>query len=300
MSVYTMSIYVGSGLAMFLGGWIIGQIKGLESIAVPLLGDMAPWRASFVAVGLLGIPFFILLAVFLREPTRREHTSFRSSHSDKGSLSIKEIAIFLMKYRRFFGSHFVGFTFALAMMSGMLAWMPTVLIRVFAMSIEDTGRAFGVVYILFGLSGAFIGGWLSNYLSANGRRQAPIELAMVAPLGALACIVGLTLVDDKLPALALCGGAVFFIAPTISLSAAAYLIVTPNRMRAQMSGLFLMVTGVFGIGTGPIIVAMITDNLFANERMLHYSMAVAGVVLCVVMLPILIYARKAMNALDLW
>ncbi|TAK54316.1 MAG: MFS transporter [Gammaproteobacteria bacterium] len=300
MSVYTMSIYVGSGLALFLGGWMIGQFEGQPTVAVPLLGEMVPWRASFVIVGLLGIPWFLLIGVALREPRRTEHTTYQLQRNAEGSLSIREVAGFLLRYRSFFAGHFLGFTLALAMISGMLAWMPTILIRVFSMPIEEVGRAFGLAYILCGLAGAFLGGWCSNRLSARGRRQAPLELAMLAPLGALACTAGLLLVDDPTLALALCGGTVFFIAPTISLSAAAYLLVTPNRVRAQVSGLFLMVTGVLGIGTGPIIVAMITDGVFADEGMLHYSLAAAGVVLCACMLPILAYARKAMMALDLW
>lgn len=300
MSVYTMSIYVGSGLALFLGGWVIGQFAGQPTVAIPLLGDMVPWRASFVIVGLLGIPWFLLVGVVLREPRRKEHTAYQLQRHAQGSLSIREVASFLLRYRAFFVAHFLGFTFALAMISGMLAWMPTILIRVFSMPIEEAGRAFGLVYILCGLAGAFLGGWCSNRLSAAGRRQAPLELAMLAPLGALACTAGLMLVEDPRLALALCGGTVFFIAPTISLSAAAYLLVTPNRVRAQVSGLFLMVTGVLGIGTGPVIVALITDGVFADEGMLHYSLAAAGVVLCACMLPILAYARKAMMALDLW
>lgn len=300
MSVYTMSIYVGSGLALFLGGWVIGQFGGQQSVAIPLFGEMVPWRASFVIVGLLGVPWLLLVAAALREPSRQEHATNAPQRPADGLLSIRQVAAFLLRYRGFFASHFVGFTFALAMISGMLAWMPTVLIRIFSMPIEEAGRAFGLVYIPCGLAGAFLGGWASNRLSARGRRQAPLELAMLAPLGALACTGGLILVNDSTSAVALCGGAVFFIAPTISLSAVAYLLVTPNRLRAQMSGLFLMVTGVFGIGAGPIIVASITDGVFADEGMLHYSLVAAGGVLCVFALPVLAYARKAMMALDLW
>ncbi|NOY16485.1 MAG: MFS transporter, partial [Gammaproteobacteria bacterium] len=300
ISIYTMSIYIGGGLALILGGWILETFKGVEMVAVPLLGEMAPWRFSFVAVALLGVPWLLVLAIFLREPPRHEYTTYQQQDSKNRSIPLKEVARFLFKYRHFFGSHFAGFTLTLVPTSALLAWIPTILIRIFGVPIEEVGRTFGVLYAVLGIAGAFAGGWLSNFLTAKGRKQAPLELAMLAQLGVLASAVALTLITNQTLAIVISGASVFFIAPGISLAVAAYIAVTPNRIRAQMSGLYLMVTGILGIGTGPVIAAIITDYVFVDENMLHYSIAALGVAFFVVYFPILIYARKKMLALDLW
>lgn len=299
MSVYTMSIYIGGGLALFVGGSMLGYFKDAGAVTVPLFGSMAPWRATFVAVGLLGVPWFAFLALLLREPARREYGHFESSTAACQALSVRKAMGFLMEHRHFFGNHFVGFAFGLAMISATLAWIPTILIRIFAMPIEEAGRTFGVLYIVCGIGGALAGGWLSNRISMSGRKEAPLELAALACLGVLVAVSGLTLVKEQSAAVALCGAAVFFIAPGIALPVAAFLSVTPNRLRAQMSGLFLMVTGILGIGSGPVITALVTDYVFADAGSLHYSLAIASALLCAMMLPVLFRARLAMRTLDL-
>ncbi|MCB1660963.1 MAG: MFS transporter, partial [Pseudomonadales bacterium] len=48
----------------------------------------------------------------------------------------------------------------------------------------------------------------------------------------------------------------------------------PNRMRAQFSALFLFTSNIFGLGLGTTVIALITDNVFADERAVGYSIAI--------------------------
>ena len=52
--------------------------------------------------------------------------------------------------------------------------------------------------------------------------------------------------------------------------------VTPNRMRGQMIAVYLLLGGLLGIGLGPTLVALITDHIFANDLMLHWSLALTA------------------------
>ena len=66
----------------------------------------------------------------------------------------------------------------------------------------------------------------------------------------------------------------FFISFPWGAAPAALQMVTPNRMRAQISAVFLFSINLLGIGTGPTLVALFTDHLFKSDNALHYSLAI--------------------------
>jgi MFS family permease len=66
--------------------------------------------------------------------------------------------------------------------------------------------------------------------------------------------------------------------------------VTPNRLRAQAAALYLFAVNILGLGLGPLIVALITDFLFADESALRYSLAIVGPVASFIGLLLTAYA----------
>ena len=57
------------------------------------------------------------------------------------------------------------------------------------------------------------------------------------------------------------------------------LVVTPNRMRGQVSALYLFVFNCIGYGLGPMVVALLTDLVFRDEAQLRYALMLAAVVM---------------------
>ena len=51
MGVYTMGLYLGSGLAMLIGSTVVSLLSGSESVIVPLIGEVRPWQVIFLVVG---------------------------------------------------------------------------------------------------------------------------------------------------------------------------------------------------------------------------------------------------------
>jgi MFS family permease len=70
LSVYSMGILIGSGLAFIVGGAVVQAMNGMPALQVPVLGTMAPWRLTFLIVGLPGLAIALLLLT-VREPVRR-------------------------------------------------------------------------------------------------------------------------------------------------------------------------------------------------------------------------------------
>ena len=60
-------------------------------------------------------------------------------------------------------------------------------------------------------------------------------------------------------------------------AAAAIQEMMPPRMRGQASALYLFVINIIGLGIGPTAVAVLTEHLFQNPQMVHYSLAMVGV-----------------------
>ncbi|MGH8561818.1 MAG: MFS transporter, partial [Nevskiales bacterium] len=56
ISVYSMGIYIGSGLAFLLGGLVI-KFAGQAEVVLPVVGATRPWQLIFFMLGIAGILF---------------------------------------------------------------------------------------------------------------------------------------------------------------------------------------------------------------------------------------------------
>jgi MFS family permease len=50
-------------------------------------------------------------------------------------------------------------------------------------------------------------------------------------------------------------------------------LVTPNRMRGQVSALYMLVINLVGLGAGPLVVGLFNDALFTGPEGVRYSLA---------------------------
>ena len=51
---------------------------------------------------------------------------------------------------------------------------------------------------------------------------------------------------------------------------------TPNQYRGQIIAVYLFAINLIGLGMGPLLVGAMTDQLFQNESLVHYSMLALG------------------------
>jgi MFS family permease len=54
--------------------------------------------------------------------------------------------------------------------------------------------------------------------------------------------------------------------------------ITPNRMRATVSALYLLVVNLVGLAAGPVITGALTDYVFRDKGAVGVSAAIVGVV----------------------
>ena len=53
-------------------------------------------------------------------------------------------------------------------------------------------------------------------------------------------------------------------------------LVAPNRMRAQITALFMLIAVLVGFSAGPYLVAFFTDTVFSDESSIRYSLAIVS------------------------
>src|SRR5579884_2376448 len=94
MSVSYLGALGGSALAFAVGGTVVDALAKIGTLHLPLLGQIASWRLTFLVVGLPGL-LFALLAATAREPVRRK--ALRAEDGRIARLPLREIHIQLRK-----------------------------------------------------------------------------------------------------------------------------------------------------------------------------------------------------------
>ena len=270
LSVYATGIYVGGGLASVIGGVLV-QWTSADLITLPILGNVHPWQAVFVAVGLPGIVASLLLLTF-REPARRGPGVDANGATVR--VPIREVLAFIGANRRTFLCHNLGF--GLMSMGGysIIAWVPTMYIRHFGWSARDIGVSFGIMGAVAGIIGALTGGRLSTLLHQRGHVDADLRIGTLAAIGCFCCYAVFPLLPTGGAAFVPLTLAQFFSAFPWGVAAAALARVTPNPMRGQVSAIYLFALNFVGLGLGPTAVALFTDRVFRRDDAIHLSLLI--------------------------
>jgi MFS family permease len=271
MSVYNMGIYAGSGLALLLGGAMLHLVSGAPSVTLPWIGVVAPWQFVFVFAGLLG---FVVAALMLtvKEPARPVTTT-RTGAGPPHAATFSEAGRFILQHRAVLLPLTAGFLLVSVIGFAINSWVPAFLMRTYGMALTEVGFQYGLIVLIGGAAGVLCGGWLGDLAERrwpfDGKmRVAALGVTMLSLPGALGPLAG-----NQPLALALMAAAVFLASFPLGIGAATLQLVVPNRLRAQLSALFLIVVSIGGVSLGPLAVALITDHVFGDEAALRYSLA---------------------------
>jgi MFS family permease len=271
ISLFLGSGFVGSGLAFIAGGWLLARLDALGDVRLPLVGQVHTWQAAFLIVSLPGLLCFALMLT-VREPPR---TSFGRTRASENAPPFGEVLRFLWRERRTIGAIYLGFSLLAAMQFGLGAWVPSFFIRTHGWSASQIGYLYGLYYMTLGTAGVLAGGWLCDRLAARGHADANLRVGVIAGCCALPFVVAFPCVPSGTTAALLLAPATFFGTMPFGAGTAALPLLAPNRMRAQVVALYLLVANLLGQALGPTSVAALTDYVFHDPAQLRWSLAIA-------------------------
>lgn len=266
ISVYSMGIYLGSGLAFLLGGLVIKFASAQGDVHLPLFGEVRPWQLIFLLLGAAGV-LFTLLMLAVKEPQR---------HGVGAGVEVpmREVGAYLRANRRTVICHNFGFACISFASYGSGAWVPTFFVRTYGWDAGHVGVVYGSIVAVFGCLGIVFGGRLADRWAKRGRTDANMRVGLLAACLALPLSVAFPLLDDANLVAMLMAPTVFCLSMPFGVAPAAIQEIMPNSMRGQASAIYLFVVTLFGLGVGPTAVALVTDFVFHDDMALRYSLLI--------------------------
>ncbi|MFN3231330.1 MAG: spinster family MFS transporter [Alphaproteobacteria bacterium] len=270
ISVFTMSAFVGIGVAYIAGGTVVAWLSSLDNLALPLIGEIQPWQMAFIVVGLPG--FLVAALLFaIREPVRR---GLRGGES--AAVPVRVVAGEIMQRRKALLPLFAGFSMITLSGYASAVWTPAFLIRTYEWTPLDVGLWYGLTYLAVGPAGAIFGGWWCDRLTKQGHLDAPLRVAAFGYVGS-GLFGGLApLMPSAELALLVFAPAIFMSTIPYPMAGTALQLIAPNQIRGQLSALYMTVINVVGLGLGPMIVGLFTDFVFMDEGDVRYSLAIVN------------------------
>lgn len=268
-SVYTMGIYLGSGIALLLGGIVIGMASHRPSFTFPFFGELRTWQVIFLGLGMAGV-LFTLLLLAIREPTRK-------GAGGGIALPLGEVARYMVKNRKTIVNHNLGFAGLAFAGYGTSAWIPTFFMRTHGWDAAQVGVVYGGTVAVFGCLGIIFGGRLADWLAQRGYRDANMRVGMYAALSAIPSAILYPVVSSDIVAAILIAPLFFSLSMPFGVAVAALQEIMPNAMRGQSIALYICMNNLLGLGIGPTAVAVLTDYVFGDDQALRYSLLIVGI-----------------------
>lgn len=287
IGVFTGTGFIGSGLALVIGGYLYAQLEAIGPITLPF-GTFKPWQITFFTVSLLSVPVFFCL-LLIREPGRKDGNVVLADDDAPPAL---EILSFIRSNALVFFPLFFGFSCFAAAQFGIGAWAPSYFIRVHEWTQLEVGQFFGPVVMFGGVTGVVAGGFAAEKMLASGIKDATLRLPIIAILCALPFAIAFPLVSSPWVALALLALVLFFGTVPFGAGVATFPLITPNRMRAQVIAVYLLIANLLGYSAGPLLVAWLTDYVFGSPAAIDQSLALAPPATMIIGLVLVCFALK--------
>jgi MFS family permease len=255
MSVVLIGPFIGSGMALVLGGLVLKHVAGGAAIH----GETwEPWRIAFVVVGSPGLLLAAMMYA-IHEPKR-----LTALGAEESGYKIRDIAAFLWNDRRFYFAFVGGMALLVVCVFALPAWTPAVLIRAHGGTVGSVGVQYGTATLLAGCLGVLLGPLVSNGLARRFATNAPLLTAMLGGAGACIATLFIPFAQGYWTVLVASATASGFVNLPLPVAAAALQSATPNRMRGVVTSIYAFVLTSVGLGVAPTAVAFVTDRILGD------------------------------------
>jgi predicted MFS family arabinose efflux permease len=260
MAVYLSGNSLSSLVSLILGGW---------------LNERYGWRVAFFFIGGLGLVLAPVVKMTLIEP----RTRMAGQRTNLPPLPPMRSVLAALWERRSLRHLGLALILLYTMGLGLGPWYGAFLIRSHGMRTVELGVWLGLMFGIGGVVGVLSGGYVAGrWFADNERGQMRLTAGAVASL--VPCFVAFLTLPGKVPALAallpLIVALSFFWAPTYALMQR----LVPDEMRATMMAVVMLLANLIGMGLGPQLVGILSDQLLPNygTDSLRYAMLIMSLV----------------------
>lgn len=262
MGFLTLGSTIGTAVGLMVGGYF---------------ADLLGWRMAFIALGVPGIILAVIMYLTVREPERGRFYPGMVAIA-KSETWGEARASWLATLNSLASNRlYVGVTLAYACMIvigyAFATWLASIMLRNFDISTADVGFYLGLAFVLGGIPGPILGGYLTDFLV----KLNPRWRAWLPALATLLClpIYYLCLISTSFwwfLAIFSCGYLTFLVAqpPTLSLL---QLAVKPDQ-RAMAVAVAMLFNNLVGQALGSFLIGLTSTSLSASQGTMALSYAV--------------------------
>jgi predicted MFS family arabinose efflux permease len=246
-------------MGFYFLGPTIGTATGL--MAGGYLAHLLGWRMAFMMLGVPGMLFALFVFFTIKEPGgSAKRTPPPHSDSWAGGFRLWRAGIASLLGNRLYMAATLAFACMIVIGYGFATWLAAIMLRNFAVSTADVGFYLGLAFLLGGIPGPILGGYLTDFLV----EQNPRWRAWLPALATLLCLpVFLACLSSTsfwaFLGLFACGYLVFLVAqaPTVSLI---QLSVRPDE-RAMAMALAMLFNNLIGQALGGFLIGLASTGL---------------------------------------
>ncbi len=265
IGIYCTGIYLGSGLAYWLGGYTMKAIR-LHHITTSISFVHYDWQLLFLFFALPGLIVAALL-FFVKVPQQV------ASPSGGGSAAFKA---FLSQYQyRFLKLTIASALFNVAVYAAGV-WLPAYLQRVHHMDLATSGTVLGISMICISPIGAVLGGVVADrFADSKGIKGRMAALLLSIGLVAVS-FVSFFFCQSVTSAILVLGILSLTLSMPVAITAAMVQDICPDELRSTAPAFMLMLQNLIGMSLGPALVAILTQYVFCDSMSIGSSIACVG------------------------
>jgi MFS family permease len=272
MAVYVFGSMIAFGVGSVATGYILEIVPTGIFLNWPLIGGLAPWRTTFVLVGLSGLVLAALM-LLLREPQRAVMDTVPADQSLLAGMKAQFVA--LAMERSVLLPLYGALAFFAMGASVATGWGAVLLTRTFGYTLATAGKSLGSSQILWAVAGAAVASVLVDRVTRLGGTPGRIRLAGWVALASVPIVLAAGAPSAAIATVmlsAVTGTSALFGTTMLSVIAA----IVPPQARGLGVALYAFVMTMIGGSLGPILVATLTERVFASSGAVGQSMAIVG------------------------
>jgi nitrate/nitrite transporter NarK len=212
-----------------------------------------------------------LLAYTIKEPPRKN--LLRAAGGEASKLSLADVAGQVKLRWQSVAGICLGFAFQALCNYAQQAWLPTFFVRVHGWTPRQAGLTLGVISLVTGLLGAYLGGVLCDRWQRRGIVEASLQVGVLATVCAGVFFSSAMAASALNLQLVLLVPAFFFLAMPIGSVYASLQLILPNQVRGQIGASQVFTLNLGGLILGPFLPGFFNDYLFKDAQMVGWSLA---------------------------